>query len=55
MTRSITYAKVNNGLKRLSSAKLRQITRKDNNRFILTPLGTKCVREQLSEKLTLSQ
>lgn len=45
---------VTNSLKQLTSTNLRQATRKDKNRFILTPLGTKRVREELSEKLTLS-
>lgn len=42
-----------NGLARLASAERREVVIKDNGKYILTPLGAKRVREELSEKLAL--
>ncbi len=44
---------ITNGLARLGSAEQREVVRKDVGKFILTPLGAKRVREELSQKLTL--
>ncbi len=44
---------ITNGLARLTSSERREVVRKDNGKFILTPLGAKRVREELSEKLVL--
>ena len=44
---------ITNGLVRLGPAERREVVKKDDGKFILTPLGAKRVREELSEKLTL--
>jgi len=45
---------ITNGLVRLGPAERREVVKKDDGKFILTPLGAKRIREELSEKLTLS-
>ena len=47
-------ATISNALRRLGPAERREVVKKSDGQFILTPLGMKRVREELSVKLGLS-
>jgi hypothetical protein len=45
---------ITNGLKLLGSPKYRQVIKTTDGKYVLTPLGTKRLKEDLSRKLTLA-